>query len=498
MVRVNGASQETPLAYRAVRGGLWVAATSYWQIGFGFVANIFLTRLLFPEAFGAMALAMVFAQILRLQPRLGLGRAFAQHRETDGRSLGTYLALEGAAAGLTLALGALAVPVLLWLNYGETVAWVSLVLLVASVLESFAGAGATILDKELRFAQASLVQSVAFPLSYLPAFWLALHDGGVWSLVAQTATFNVLSFAGIWGVLLRQPRLPRLRTWRFDRSLAWRFLGFGVTVGLVTFIGMLLTQLDNFYIGTFVDARELGFYDRAYRLAQWPTLLVNALLARAAFFTYARLQDDPARLRRTVEMVLWLVIGISMPVLLALVITAPDLLTLLYTARWLPSTLFLRILVLFALVRPLMLNANTFFIAVGKPSLTVRYNLVQLAVLALAGYPLTVRWGALGTSLAVGLMLGVGVALSYRRMAREIGVNLLHFLAGPALIGGILLAGYWWINRHTGLTELPLAVRVAVKGVYAMGGFSALMLILQPRQTWERLGYVVRLARQGE
>ena len=493
-----GQPQETPLAYRAVRGGLWVAMSSYWQIGVGFVANIFLTRILFPEAFGTLALAMVFAQILRLQPRLGLGRAFAQHRGTDGRSLGTYLVLEGAAAGLSLALGVLAVPVLLWLNYGEAVAWVSLALLVGGILESLAAVGSTVLDKELRFAQSSLVQGIAFPLSYVPAFWMALHDGGVWSLVAQNLVFNGLFFLGIWWVLLRQGRLPAFRTWRFDRTLAWRFLGFGITVGLVTFIGLLLTQLDNFYIGTFVDARELGFYDRAYRLAQWPVLLMNALLTRAAFFTYARLQDDPVRLRRTAEMVLWLVITVSMPVLLALIVTAPDLLTLLYTARWLPSTLFLRILVIFALVRPLMLNANTFFIAVGKPNLTVRYNLVQLAVLALAGYPLTVRWGALGTALAVGLMLSVGVALSYRRMAQEIGANLLRFLAGPALAGGILLAGYWWLNRNTGLTELPLAVRVAVKGLYAVGGFGALTFLLQPRQSRERLGYVLRLARRKD
>ncbi len=493
-----GPGRETPLAYRAVRGGLWVAATSYWQMAVGFGANIFLTRVLFPEAFGSVALAAFFAQLLRLQPRLGLGRAFAQHRETDGRSLGTYLALEGAAAGLSLALGVLAVPVLLWLNYGQVVAWVSLALVVSGILESFAGVGSTVLDKELRFAQSSLVQGVAFPLSYVPAFWLALEGAGPWSLVAQSLTFNGLSALGVWWVLARRPEMPRPLAWRFDRALARRYLGFGLTVGGVTFLGMLLTQLDSFYIGTLVDARELGFYDRAYRLVQWPALLVNALLARAAFFTYARLQDDPARLRRTVEMVLWLVIAVSMPVFLALVIAAPDLLTLLYTARWLPSTVFLRILVLFALARPLMMNANTFFIAIGRPGWTMRYNLAQLAVLALAGYPLTVRWGALGMSLAVGLMLAVGVVLSYRRMAQEVGVNLLRFLFIPALAGGILLAGYWWLNRYTGLTQLPLALRVGVKGIYAVGGFWGLVLLLEPRSTRERLGHVWRLvAQQG-
>ncbi len=48
------------LSQRVVRGGLFVAASSYFNIGFGFLANLVLTRLLAPEAFGTFALAMFF------------------------------------------------------------------------------------------------------------------------------------------------------------------------------------------------------------------------------------------------------------------------------------------------------------------------------------------------------------------------------------------------------------------------------------------------------
>ena len=52
-----------PLAFRVVRGGLFVAASSYFNIGFGFLANLLLTRLLAPEAFGTFALAVFFFHI---------------------------------------------------------------------------------------------------------------------------------------------------------------------------------------------------------------------------------------------------------------------------------------------------------------------------------------------------------------------------------------------------------------------------------------------------
>jgi len=43
-----GISVEEPLAFRVVRGGLFVAASSYFNILFGFLANLVLTQLLAP------------------------------------------------------------------------------------------------------------------------------------------------------------------------------------------------------------------------------------------------------------------------------------------------------------------------------------------------------------------------------------------------------------------------------------------------------------------
>jgi len=59
---------EEPLAFRVVRGGLFVAASSYFNILFGFLANLVLTGLLAPEAFGTFALAMFFFSLLNLHP----------------------------------------------------------------------------------------------------------------------------------------------------------------------------------------------------------------------------------------------------------------------------------------------------------------------------------------------------------------------------------------------------------------------------------------------
>jgi len=54
--RKRKVATEEPLAFRVVRGGLFVVASSYFNILFGFPANLILTRLLSPECFGVFSL----------------------------------------------------------------------------------------------------------------------------------------------------------------------------------------------------------------------------------------------------------------------------------------------------------------------------------------------------------------------------------------------------------------------------------------------------------
>ena len=329
--------EEAPLAFRAVRGGMWVALSTWWIIAAGFAVNILLTRLLAPEAFGVFALAMFFAQSLRVQPRLGLGYAFGQQPRTDGETLGTFLTMDLGAAAAGLALIVAAMPVLLSLGYEALTVRVALLLGIAATVESVTGTGAALLEKELRFGRVSLIQAVVFPLSYAPAIWLALRGEGVWSLVAQNVTYSLLSLAGVAGLLAGGWGWPRGLSWRFSVDLARRFLRFGAGVGLGLLGVMLLTQLDNLLVGSLVGVAALGYYDRAYRTAQWPSTLLNGLIARTGFYTYARLQDDPERLGRALRMMVWLIAALALPVALAVCVAAPDLLALLYGERWLPS-----------------------------------------------------------------------------------------------------------------------------------------------------------------
>ena len=489
----SAASTPPTLAQRAVRGSLWVALGSYSNIAFGFLANLALTRILTPEHFGAFSYASFIVSLLNLRTRIPISYGFMQKKETTAELIGTNLALNYLFSTAGLCLVGLAAPILHLLGKPWEVAWLAMAMASIGLIDSYSSLAAVLLDRDLRFGWTSMISSVAFPVSYLPAIWLGLHGYGPWSLLAQNFTYIVLSFPGVVWISRRQvPHLWRLR-WKFDQTLAKQLLKVGLTISVGSVASLLVGTFDNFLIGTFVSLEALGFYDRAYRLAQWPTLLITNVISKTAIYTYARLQDDPVRLSKTVTMTFWIITMLGLPIAVGMFIAAPDLVTWFYEERWLPSATFLRFLVIFAVIQPLMGDAGFLFIAVGKQKKSVIIALVEASVLIVFGTAFTLRWGALGTCAAVGLTFLIGLTLTHRFVREIVAINLWEVWLAPALAAGLTLAGYFLLAPWLNLPAWPILGRLVFQGFYALLGYSVLVLLLLPRNTVQKFSYVWRL-----
>jgi PST family polysaccharide transporter len=478
-----------------VRGGLWVAAASYWAIGFGFVANILLTRLLTPEVYGEYALATFFAMLFQLRSKVGLAYAYAQERTISGTVVGTVFTLDVLLGVGGVLLGLAAAPLLLGFGYSWPVVAMMLTMLLLGLLESPLAVFVTTLEKELYFKPGSIISSVVLPLSYLPAFWLAWTGRGSLSLIAQYVLFAVLSF-GVFGVFIWQRmRWMRELKWSFARTQARRYLGYGLQTGVATFLSNIATQADNFVVGTQSGVTALGYYDRGYRTAQWPNLLLNTLLSRSALFTYAQLKDDTLRLRKSVAMVIWIIISMGAPVALALAIAAPDLVRLLYGERWLPAVPILRLLVIAAMLRPIWDNAFALFIGTGRPRQAIAIGALQLAIILSLGWVLGSLYGPLGVGVAVIVGYVAALAAAQRTTAGLLELDLLGLFAKPLLAAALVVGGYLLLNRLLPVNDWPLLVRVLAKAGYAVVGYYVVSFLLQPGATLERLRYIRRLLR---
>jgi len=135
--------------------------------------------------------------------------------------------------------------------------------------------------------------------------------------------------------------------------------------------------------------------------------------------------------------------------------------------------------------------------AIGKPQLTTRFNVIQLVILTILGFPFTLIWGAIGTSLAVVLAFIPGLIMAYYDVAKVISYKPLSSIVPPILVCSIIVAGYALLNQLTPLSQVTLLLRFITKSVYALTSFFFLLYVFQPRVTRERFFYLFTLMRKS-
>ncbi len=486
---------EPPLASRVVRGGMVVAGASYATIIIGFGATIIMARLVSPEAFGMMAIASFLFGLLNLRTKSGLGQSFVRHPETSGRTIGTLVTLDLISGLLSILLVLVAIPFLQYLNYNPQVAPILAALALINLIDVASNPPALLLDKNLVLGRTTIVGAVGLTLAYIPAIWMAMHGWGVWSLVAQAALQTILIVVGTWWAARKSLGSLWLQHWVFDWQLAKHYLYFGVFWGAATLAGLLATQLDNFLVGTFVGLTILGFYDRAYRLASWPSLLVSNIVARSSFLAYARLQNDQVRLSRTVEMTIWIITTLALPLVVAIFVVAPDLVLFLLGDQWLPTALFLRVLLVVSLMRPLLEDVSGLLTAVGKQSQVSFLTWIQVLVVVVVAAPLTFAFGAVGTAIGVSVSFLIVGTLFYFRISQFVRFDWWKTLGLPVLVAGATVGLYLLVNPLFGWDNLPLLIRLIFKSVLTIAVFYALLLAVQRRSFMKRAQYVWQLAR---
>ena len=479
------------LARVIVRNTVWTSLGTYANIVLGFASNLILTRLLPLEVFGYLTAGTFWTAQLGLRSKAGLTYAAIQQNTLDGDLLGTYWVTDLILAGVSLLLSSSAAAVLGVLGYPGPVVIAVVVLMLAECLPALTGALSMALEKELQVSYLTLLSLLASAGAYLVAIVMALRGAGVYSLLAINTVLALLGLVGM--VLLCRWRLPQIFAWRwrFSRSLATSLLRRGLTTGLaLTIVLGFVATYDNFLVGTFVGWDIAGLYDRAYKTAQWPNVLLSTVVGRIGFLTYAKVKDDPDRLRHAVRLSLWVLLTLGLPMGLCLAYGAPEVMAVLYDPRWLASSAYLPYIALYALSG--LFWSVGFWLAVARADtrMTIILTVSQAILMLVVTTPLTRLWGVAGTLVGVGITLGVALLLSIRYVFRTVALNPVTTLGPAAVASGLTALALSGLHRWSLWIALPSLPRLIVIGCVGFVIFLTSLIALRPAEFRERLAYL--------
>ncbi len=248
------------------------------------VSNLILTRLLFPEAFGLMAMVTVFMQGLQLFSDVGVGPNIVQNeRGDDPRFLNTAWTMQ--------VIRGFALWMIAWVGaapfaefYGEPV--LATLIPISGFTAFVAGLNSTKLYSQLRklalkrFVSVDLLSQAAGVVAMLT--WAAF-DRSVWALVSGGITSCIVK-AVLTHTILPGPR----NHLAWDTQAVAAILRFGGWIFFSTILTFLDRQADKLTFATMIPMSVMGVYSNGVMIATLPVLALGHISHNVLFPLYSR------------------------------------------------------------------------------------------------------------------------------------------------------------------------------------------------------------------
>lgn len=273
--------------FRRALGGGAVVAGAYAVSQFArLVSNLILTRLLFPEAFGIMALVFVVLQGLQLFSDVGIGPAITRSARGDDpaflNTAWTINVVRGAA--LWLIACALAWPVA-WFYAEPSLAALVPVGALTLLIGGFFPTRIDTANRHLLLGRVTLLDLASQIVGIVVMIVLALITGSIWALVIGTV-FGVLA-----KLVLSWMLLPgEANRFHWEPKALHELVHFGKWILVSTACGFLLSQGDKAILGAWLSMAELGHYNIGFFLASFPVLMAAVVNGRIMIPLY---RDHP-------------------------------------------------------------------------------------------------------------------------------------------------------------------------------------------------------------
>lgn len=425
------------ITHRVARGVGWLYAYRWLERLLDFLSIVVLARILSPEDFGLVAIAVSIVAIVEGLAALDVNKALIRARSEDRElydSAWTLSTLRGVASALCM------VAIAPFLSDSRLAA-VLAVLALSPVLMGLSNPRFVLFERGLVYSKLAALTLGARVVSFCLTLGLALAYRSYWALVvgmvAGHLTSAVLSYA-------LRPYRPRLTLARFSDIFA--FSGWLSLTSMVTTLAM---ETDKLIVGRWLGVADAGRYFMTQKVGVLPTRELVSPLQRILFPSFSEFSGDLSRLRRVVCESINVIGSLSLPAGCGFALVAGDFVPLALGGQWDGIIPLLQVLVPYLGLRATLSMTLPCVMALGRVRLlfgvSLAYALFHVPVFIAA----TAFYGLPG---AIWSLVAAGVLYSYMNawlLNKTVGISLRDILAqlqrpllaSALMIGSVLALG---------------------------------------------------------
>lgn len=436
----------------------WNYIGRFISLALQFSIGIVLARLLGPEPFGLVAIALFVQGLGNLFAEGGLGSALIQSQDITDHDIRSVFATQ-ILIGLTITTTIVGTAPLLAAFFHEPNATLVISIMAASfTLQALGQTANALIRREFAFKKLQIISIISYCIGYIGlGLPLAFFGYGVWSLViAQLSQISINSIATYLNH--RHPILPLVN------PKNCRFLRFGAAMTLNNITSWGISSLDTAIIGRFFETATLGVYNRAFNLVNMPTYAVASSMQTVLLSVYAKSQSDTRILQNTYIASASLMALIFLPLYSAMS-AVPDLLILgLYGESWHAAIALLTPLSFAMGFTAIIAMAGPLLTGIGKPEIEFKAQLITLffsipLLLIAATHTITTLVWAVFASYILRFLLVTSMALQTIKAKQS---QLFSILCMPILIAALTYGFAYYINQQLTPYSLPNTIKLAI------------------------------------
>jgi lipopolysaccharide exporter len=452
------------LAKKAAAGFIWTTAANLGARFITLISTFILTRFLAPELQGEVNLAVVMVASVGAATTLGVGQ-FITANPKEGREVAFHGSVLLMSAGLLGVVFCLLTrhQIADWLNVDAMAQYVP-GLALAHILDRMGWMQRSILLRDLRFRTFGFRVAIGeLTYAFSSVFFAFLGWGGE-AIVAGNIARASVSLVFLLAVTnYRDYLTPH----PLRRDVVVRFLRFGLPITVAGFFNVGATNWDNSFMGYRFGPATVGVYNQAYRLADLPAATLGDQINDILIPTFARLDDQAARVRGFLRAVGLLAL-LVFPLAAGLSVVAPTLVQVFYPPSYAGVAPFLIVLASLNMFRAIGNLAGAMLQVVNRTRVFAFIDFL-LVVMVLGSMALLAPLGPVASSFGVGIAFTTSVVLLVRSLRPEgitVGATVKSigrpFLACVPMVGAVIAVRFAMGSHLPGAARLAIEIAVGV------------------------------------
>ena len=418
---------------KTIKGLGWSALESILSQGVTFVVGIILARLLSPNEFGTIGVAMIFVALFNKIVDCGFSNALIRKQDVSQEDYSTTFIFNFLLSLLLYGLCYIVAPYIALFFHNDllisVVRWISLTL----IINALAIIQRTRLVKSINFKTQAKVSLISSVLSGIIGIVMAFYGCGVWSLVGQQLSRQFWNTTLLWIVNKWYPTLTfSLRSFK-------ELFSYGGKLMLSGIIDTLFHEITTIVIGRIYTPATLGQYSRAKQFSGIFSSNLSSVMERVTYPVLSEFQSNEEKLLGYYKKIIKVLMMVTSLGTIFIACCSRSIILILIGPKWTEAIVYLQLLAFIELTIPLK-NVNLNLMQVYGRSdyilkLSIIKRFIELGAICLGLIDIKVMLVGFAIAGIIGFLLNAGI--TSRLSGYRVSAQLKDIL--PSLIVSLLV-----------------------------------------------------------